>query len=306
MKNYYNILELNNFANQDEIKSSYRKLSLKYHPDKNQNNIEYDKNKIIEIIEAYECLSDCIKKLEYDNILNEYIGELKKNNEFVFNENNELAEAENNNILFKKLYEEIIYNKIPNYATAFFKNINKPLPIIVNLEITLYQSYNGCSIIIDIIRWVLINNDKINQNDIIQVDIPIGIDNGEIIVINDKGNIINNNNKGDVKIIIHIINDSNFIRKGLDLYYHKNITLKDLLCGFSFEIIHINNSHLKYNSFNNFEQHYFNIINNNFKLIIPNMGMKQNNKLGNLFIFFCINFPKYISEFQQKQLNNIL
>lgn len=67
MKNYYEILEINKNANKEEIKSAYKKLALKYHPDKNKTNKEEAENKFKEISEAYEILSDEQKKFNYDN-----------------------------------------------------------------------------------------------------------------------------------------------------------------------------------------------------------------------------------------------
>lgn len=67
MKNYYKILEINKNANKEEIKSAYKKLALKYHPDKNKTNKEEAENKFKEISEAYEILSDDQKKFNYDN-----------------------------------------------------------------------------------------------------------------------------------------------------------------------------------------------------------------------------------------------
>tara|TARA_Y100000741_G_scaffold314750_1_gene260306 strand:+ start:299 stop:739 length:441 start_codon:yes stop_codon:yes gene_type:complete len=66
MKNYYNILEINKNATKEEIKSAYKKLALKYHPDKNQKNKEAAEDKFKEISEAYEVLSDESKKRNYD------------------------------------------------------------------------------------------------------------------------------------------------------------------------------------------------------------------------------------------------
>lgn len=61
-KNYYEILELNSNASQEDIKKAFRTLSLKYHPDKNPDGAERFK----EINEAYQVLSDTGKKNQYD------------------------------------------------------------------------------------------------------------------------------------------------------------------------------------------------------------------------------------------------
>lgn len=68
MKTYYEILEIEKTASKDEIKNSYKKLALKYHPDRNQdyNKKEQCEDKFKEISEAYEILSDDEKKKNYD------------------------------------------------------------------------------------------------------------------------------------------------------------------------------------------------------------------------------------------------
>tara|TARA_Y100000389_G_C17349072_1_gene457438 strand:- start:520 stop:957 length:438 start_codon:yes stop_codon:yes gene_type:complete len=67
MKDYYSILEINKNADKNTIKNAYKKLALKYHPDKNIENKTEAENKFKEIAEAYEVLSDEQKKYNYDN-----------------------------------------------------------------------------------------------------------------------------------------------------------------------------------------------------------------------------------------------
>ena len=64
-RDYYEILEVPQTANQDEIKKAYRKAALKYHPDRNPNNKEAEE-KFKEAAEAYEVLSDDTKRRRYD------------------------------------------------------------------------------------------------------------------------------------------------------------------------------------------------------------------------------------------------
>ena len=61
-KEYYELLNINKNASQDEIKKSYRKLALKYHPDKPSG----DPEKFKQINKAYETLSDIEKRKIYD------------------------------------------------------------------------------------------------------------------------------------------------------------------------------------------------------------------------------------------------
>lgn len=64
-RDYYEVLGLQKGASEDEIKKAFRKLAIKYHPDKNQGDKESEE-KFKEINEAYQVLSDPQKKAQYD------------------------------------------------------------------------------------------------------------------------------------------------------------------------------------------------------------------------------------------------
>ena len=65
MKDYYYILGVKENSTEKEIKTAYRKLSIKFHPDKN-NGDEFFQERFVDINEAYEILSDVRKKDFYD------------------------------------------------------------------------------------------------------------------------------------------------------------------------------------------------------------------------------------------------
>ena len=136
-------------------------------------------------------------------------------------------------------------------------------------------------------------------NETLYISIPKGVDTDEIITIEDKGNI-HNEISGDVKIIIKIKNYTKFERKGLDLIYNKEISLKEALCGFSFDMEYIDGKVFKINN------NEGNIISDGYEKNIPNMGMNRDNNIGILTINFKVIYPKKLSLEDIQKIKEIL
>jgi DnaJ-class molecular chaperone len=112
MKNYYNILGVNKSSNKEEIKTAYKKLALKYHPDKNIDNKEEAENKFKEISEINQKLTNDIKNIKENKTL-----QLDDFNLSIVEKDKEFKKTvhENNTLL----------NKV-DILNAHIKNLEKP------------------------------------------------------------------------------------------------------------------------------------------------------------------------------------
>ena len=309
--NYYNILEIEETATPNEIKKAYRGLSLKFHPDRNQNNPDAC-SKFQKINEAYETLSDIEKKNEYDmnrknpffkmmngnsrdTTVDDFFSNLFGMHGMQFNHRNEgMPFGHGMGMGMGMPFGpgiHVFHNGNPVHIhQSFSQGLQKPPPIITHITIPIKTALLGNNMSIEIERWRVENGHKIFEKEIVHIIIPKGIDEGEIIVLRDKGNVINETVKGDIKFFINIENNSEFKRSGIDLIFEKKITLKEALCGFSFELKHLNERTYTIN--NNIGT----IIPSGFKKIIPNMGMTKEGITGNLLIIFDVEFPTKLSE----------
>lgn len=120
MKNYYEILEIKEFASQEVIKAAYKALAKKYHPDNAMN--EAFKQYMIEINEAYQVLSDPAQKIKYDEYLREYLKEDKddeKNKEEIKKDSNvENTPQKKGKSFLVRFFEEMGESLITNMQQA--------------------------------------------------------------------------------------------------------------------------------------------------------------------------------------------
>ena len=181
-----------------------------------------------------------------------------------------------------------------------FRKTMKPAAISKTITIPLTDAYNGVKYPLEIERWIILNNMKKTENETIYVDIYKGIDSNEIIIVEGKGNINEHGMQGDIKIFIKIDNHKVMDRHGLNLVVNKDITLKDSLVGFKFDVTHLNGKTYTINNTNG------KVINPGYKSVIENMGMVRGDQVGKLIVVFHVNFPKNLSEEQRKKLRDIL
>lgn len=301
--NFYSILGLTENATKDEIKKAYRTLQLRWHPDRN-NDSQESNNMTQKINEAYETLGDEQKRAEYD-IMRKGGGRpfggtdvpMDDIFDMFFGGNNPFAGMHGMGMGMPPGGKIHIFHGGP---MGFQQAMNKPVPIIKTLQIQLEQVLSGTSIPLEIERWILENGHKVIEKETIYVDVPPGIDENEMIILRDRGNIINDHCKGDIKINISIQNNTQFKRSGLNLILEKHISLKDSLCGFKFELKHINGKSYTLNN------NKGNIISPNYQKMYAGMGLKRGKHVGDLIIAFMVDFPQYLTDAQISTLLTIL
>ena len=333
---FYKVLGVDEKASKDEIKRSYRTLQMKFHPDKN-NNSQDAVNMTQKLNEAYETLGDDEKREEYDatrnnpflrggsnvdvqmdDIINMMFGGMGIPGMNMGGMNMGMGGMQMGG--FPGMHSMAGMNMggmnmggmnmaglPPGTKIHFFQGGNpmnfqqlqKPQSINKNIVIKLSQVLTGATIPLEIERWLMENGMKVFETETIYVTVPKGVDDGEMVLLKDKGNVMNENCKGDIKIFVKIENDSIFRRVGLDLVLEKKITLKEALCGFSFEINYINGKSYTLNN------NVGNIIPHGFKKVIPSMGLERDQHKGNMVIEFNVQFPEKLSESVITSLKNI-
>lgn len=281
---YYKILELQKNCSKDDIKKSYRKLAMKYHPDKNSDsNAE---NKFKEISEAYDILSDIDKRKQYDmygksfnknmsnfranDIFNSFFNDINtfnnfngnsnfvnvtkissNGNTFVFSNNNV-----NNNINEKKINEQF---KIKLKSKIITRKLNNK---IYDNKIGYILNYNNDRYIINI------NNNNIS----VKFDNILPLVN--CTIINSESNYFNN--KG---MIVGISNDlyKIYINKNIILEKINNIIIENDTIVTIINLINnseLNNLKAKIIKFDNNINKYLVICENNKKLNLKMINVK--------------------------------
>lgn len=327
---FYDILGVTKDATQEEIKKAYRKLSLQLHPDRNNNSIE-STQKYQEINSAYEVLSNEQERAAYDRQRNSPFANIGGGHSYM-----EVNPSDIFNFLNKNVFEQMNMAgmnmagmnmgplnmgpmnmgggmsfgpmgmniggiNLGDMTMDGIKNkLMKPVPIIKTEEIHLSKAYEGCKLPVNIKRWVVENGIKREETETVYIPVPKGVDDNELIILRGKGNAMSHNNIGDVKVFIKIINDTAFTRSGLDLILNKTITLKESLCGFSFDLKYIDGRTFKINN------GVGNIITNNYNKVISKMGLTRDEHVGNLIINFTVEFPPSLTPEQVDSLGQIL
>ena len=216
---YYKVLGVSKKASAKEIKSAYRKLARKFHPDLNPDSKDAE-GKFQKINEANEVLSDPGNRKKYD----------KYGKDWKHGEEHEKAQREHqkqsrsqsgrqnfNNEEYSDFFESMFGGNRNNQGySQKFKGQDYHAEIHLNLK-DVYTSQ----------KQVLTVNEKK-----IRLTIPAGVDNEQVIKINGKGGLgVNGGPNGDLYIKFLIDNDTQFNRMGDNLYLNIDLDLYTSILG---------------------------------------------------------------------------
>lgn len=284
MKNdYYKTLGLNKSASAEEIKKAYRKLAMKYHPDRT-NGDKDGESKFKDIAEAYSVLSDENKKNEYDN------GSFQN----FYSNSNSNSNSNFSNIHTDDLNEIFSHFFNTNMNSSINRESNLDLDLDYKLKISLEQAILGAELNIEVNRYE--NVDSIIYQKIvpIKVKIPKGIEDGMILRLANEGNS-SKTLKGDLKLTISINPNPFCYRKDNDLYFTQNVDFITVILGGEIEINAITGKFqitIPHNS------------KNGMKLRVKGKGAQniKSKQIGDLYVVINITTPNLITEKQKKLL----
>jgi len=238
-KDYYKILGVDRKASEDEIKRAYRKLALHYHPDRNPGDKKAE-DKFKEINEAYQVLSDTEKRKRYDQLGESYTRYQQRGGSpggFNWDDwvsqpgsvggrgGNVRVEMGDLNDLFGGGFSEFfsrIFGGAPDMGTAGRGTFRTQVPQPAyehELEISLREAYQGTT------RRIEVDGRRLD------VKIPPGARTGTKVRVAAALDAGVSGQKGDLYLIIKVLNDPDYSRKGNNLYTEATIDLYTAVLG---------------------------------------------------------------------------
>lgn len=219
-KDYYKILGVTKNASQDEIKKAYRKLAVKYHPDKNPNDKTIEE-KFKEINEANEVLSNVEKRKKYDEVGENWkYYQQQGMSEADFNWSKTDSGGSHNGGQFDEsnfadFFESVFGGRFNQRQKTFRGSDYK-----AELHLTLEEAYEG-------------STQKMQVGDqLLHIKIRPGIKDGQILRMKGKGGKGSApGQEGDIYITVHIMDHDFFTRKDNDLYCTVNVDLYTAILG---------------------------------------------------------------------------
>lgn len=321
-KDYYKVLGVEKNATPEDIKKAYRKLAMKWHPDKNPNNKEEAEHKFKDIGEAYSVLSDEKKRKTYDQF-----GTTKPQNaEFSGNFGDFQQNAFTANQA-EQIFQQFFFNFGDDKKSGFggpsfasfggfgddfgFGSMGHGHPrkrkgntTQCALYVTLEELYFGRQKNLKITRKRLNpDNSTRTESKILTIDIKKGYKAGTKITFEGEGDEEPNVIPGDIQFIIREKRHDTFEREGDDLVRTVNITLKQALCGVNVNVVTLDKRRLRIPITEN-------TIYPGYVHRVKGEGMPirkwNGDKRGDLLIKFNIQFPQQLNEQQKETIRHCL
>ncbi|HEX9024680.1 MAG TPA: DnaJ C-terminal domain-containing protein [Geobacteraceae bacterium] len=226
-KDYYQVLGLRKEASLEEIKRAFRKLAVKYHPDKNPGDKEAEE-KFKEINEAYAVLSDPEKKAQYDRFGSAGFHQ-RYSQEDIFR-------GFDVGDLFKDMGfgTEDIFSRLfggGGHHRGFHYNVGRQPgeDFTMELTVTFRDAFYGGE------KRVAFKRD--GKREEVMVKIPAGVESGSRLRIKGKGGEgIRGGEPGDLFLVIQVAGDPQFTREGDDIIVEKQIRFSEAALGTSLNV----------------------------------------------------------------------
>lgn len=242
-KDYYALLGVTKGSSQEEIKKAYRKLAMKFHPDKNPND-KTAEGKFKEISEAYHVIGDAGRRAEYDRFSDMPFGPRGpkgKGQQPPFSQNYDFSQgfSEEDIPSFQDLFGEFfgdLWSGRPQNEAGTgpaFRGPRKGADLRYTLNVTFEEAAHGTKKVISFVRQ---KGAKAEPSKI-EVAIPAGVRHGQKLKLTGEGDTDpTGQNAGDLYVVINFQEHPVFVREENDVRLEYPITFLEAITGTSKEV----------------------------------------------------------------------
>jgi len=335
-RDYYEVLDIKKSATEKEVKSAYRKLAKKYHPDKNPDNKEAE-DKFKEAADAYDVLSDTEKRENYDHFghqtqrggpqrggMSDIFEQMRRSRFRSGGPQHEVRVGQTLRMTMNLTLDDvhngldktIKYNRNQlcntcggkggtGHKTCGTCNGSGGIVSVQQTIMGIMQSVSTCNVcdgmgeVVETICNPCVGSGVETKEEVIELNIPHGLTHGAHITMEGKGHSVKNGVSGNLIITFGVQPHKEFIRSNNDIRYNTNLSYSQLVLGDKIKVPTIDGKDILV------DIPEYSSVGDNLRLTSKGLNIMDKTTRGDMILVLSIDIPTDISDEERELIEKL-